>query len=190
MKRTGYIIPHYPFFSGSEKMGRVHGRGPIEVYDPGTTVKPRVYDNDRRYALLVVDMLNDFVYGKIKAERAGSAHDAGIPVLYPNDSHTKKDFELYRWGEHAMRGTKGAAVIKELRPRKRDVQIPKTTYSSFFSTRLEKELKRTYDGKGANTLIMAGLHTDCCVLHTTAPAFFLGYETMISADAAKAFTAF
>src|SRR2546425_9605438 len=164
-------------------MGRVHGKGPLEVYDPGMTVKPRVYDKDRRYALLVVDMLNDFVYGKIKAERAGpmvpavgnligSAHDAGIPVLYPNDSHTKKDFELYRWGEHAMRGTKGAAVIKELRPRKRDVQIPKTTYSSFFSTRLEKELKRTYDGKGANTLIMAGPPTHGCCFETTAPRSF------------------
>jgi len=180
-------------------MGRVHGKGPIEVYDPGMSVKPRVYDKDRRYALLVVDMLNDFVYGKIKAERAGpmvpivgsligSAHDAGIPVLYPNDSHTKKDFELYRWGEHAMRGSKGAAVIKELRPRKRDVQIPKTTYSSFFSTKLEKELKRTYDGQGANTLILTGLHTDCCVRHTTADGFFRGYETIIAEDAVNSFT--
>src|SRR3989475_9389683 len=180
-------------------MGRVHGKGPLEVYDPRMTVKPRVYDKDRRYALLVVDMLNDFVYGKIKAERAGqmvptvgeligSAHDAGIPVLYPNDSHTKKDFELYRWGEHAMRGSKGAAVIKELRPRKRDVQIPKTTYSSFFSTRLEKELKRTYDGKGANTLIMAGLHTHCFVRHTTTDAFFPPYEKYIAQEAQDTFS--
>src|SRR5207302_5956188 len=111
----------------------------------------------------------------------------GIPVLYPNDSHTKKDFELYRWGEHAMRGTKGAAVIKELRPRKRDIQIPKTTYSSFFSTRLEKELKRTYDGKGANTLIMAGLHTHRWVRHTTAHALFRRSEEVVPHDAVNSF---
>jgi nicotinamidase-related amidase len=87
-----------------------------------------------------------------------------------------------------MRGTKGARVIGELRPRKKDVQIPKTTYSSFFNTRLERELKRTYDGKGPNTLIISGLHTDCCVRHTTADAFFRGYETIIAEDAVNSFT--
>ncbi len=33
-------------------------------------VAPHVHDKDRRYAVLVVDMLNDFVYGKIKCDRA------------------------------------------------------------------------------------------------------------------------
>ncbi len=183
-------------------MARIHGHGPIEqvnVYDMATAVAPHVYDKDRRYAVLVVDMLNDFVFGKIKTDRAlpiiprsgeiiDSAHTAGIPVLYANDSHTRKDFEIYRWGEHAMRGTRGARVISELRPRKKDTQIPKTTYSSFFNTRLERELKRTHDGKGANTLIISGLHTDCCVRHTTADAFFRGYETIIAEDAVNSFT--
>ncbi len=164
-----------------------------------TAIAPHVYDKNRRYAVLVVDMLNDFVFGKIKTDRAlpiiprsgeiiDSAHTASIPVLYANDSHTRKDFEIYRWGEHAMRGTKGARVISELRPRKKDTQIPKTTYSSFFNTRLERELKRTHDGKGANTLIISGLHTDCCVRHTTADAFFKGYETIIAEDAVNSFT--
>jgi len=149
--------------------------------------------------VLVVDMLNDFVYGKIKCDRAvpmiprtgdlaDKARSSGVPVLYPNDSHTRKDFEIYRWGKHAMRGSKGARVITELRPRKKDLQIPKTTYSSFFNTRLERELKRAYDGKGANTLVLSGLHTDCCVRHTTADAFFRGYETIIAEDAVNSFT--
>src|SRR5256884_8876138 len=140
---------------------------------------PHVYDKDRRYAVLLVDMLYDFVYGKIKTDRdppiipksgalADAARSADIPVFYPNDSHTRRDFEIQRWGEHAMRGTKGARVIVDLRPRKRDVQIPKTTYSSFFNTKLERELKKTHDRKGPNTLIITGLHTDCCVRHTTA----------------------
>ncbi len=183
-------------------MARIHGQGPIEqvnVYDMATAVAPHVYDKDRRYAVLVVDMLNDFVFGKIKTDRAlpiiprsgeiiDSARSAGIPVLYANDSHTRKDFEIERWGEHAMRGTKGARVISELRPRKREQQIPKTTYSSFFNTRLEGELKRTHDGKGANTLIISGLHTDCCVRHTVADAFFRGYETIVAEDAVNSFT--
>ena len=183
-------------------MARTHGKGPVEtisVYDTTASVAPHVYDKDRRYAVLVVDMLNDFVFGKIKCDRAvpmiphsadliDSARGAGVPVLYPNDSHTRKDFEIERWGEHAMRGSKGARVIRDLSPRKRDVQIPKTTYSSFFKTKLDRELKRTHDGKGANTLVMSGLHTDCCVRHTTADAFFRGYETIIAEDAVNSFT--
>ncbi len=149
--------------------------------------------------MLVVDMLNDFVFGKIKTDRAlpiiprigeivDDARSVAIPVLYANDSHIRKDFEIERWGEHAMRGTKGARVISELRPRKRDQQIPKTTYSSFFNTRLERELKRTHDGKGANTLVISGLHTDCCVRHTVADGFFRGYETIVAEDAVNSFT--
>src|SRR3972149_5786575 len=142
-------------------MARVHGKGPAEValYDPAASVAPHVYNKDRRYAVVVVDMMNDFVYGKIKCDRAvpmiprpGELIDrANIPnmlVLYAKDSHPRRDFEIYRWGEHAMRGSKGARVIKELRPRKKDVQIPKTTYSSFFNTRLERELKSAHDRKG------------------------------------------
>lgn len=183
-------------------MARTHGHGPIEqlnLYDTKMAVAPHVYDKDRRYAVLIVDMLYDFVYGKIKCERAipmiprsgeliDSARSAGIQVLYPNDSHTRKDFEIERWGEHAMRGSKGAKVISHLRPRKKDIQVPKTTYSSFYNTRLERELKRSHDGKGANTLIISGLHTDCCVRHTTADGFFKGYETIIAQDAVNSFT--
>ncbi len=183
-------------------MARTHGHGPVEqvnVYDNTMAVAPHVYDNNRQYALLIVDMLNDFIYGKIKCDRAvpmiprtaeliDSARSSGIPVLYPNDSHTRKDFEIERWGEHAMRGTKGARVIGQLRPRKKDVEIPKTTYSSFHNTKLERELKGSHDGKGANTLIISGLHTDCCVRHTTADAFFRGYETIIAQDAVNSFT--
>ncbi len=183
-------------------MARVHGQGfaeKVTVYDPGMSVAPHVYDKDRRYAVVVVDMLHDFVYGKIKCDRAvpmiprtgelaDRARGAGIPVLYANDSHTRRDFEIYRWGEHAMRGSKGARVISELRPRKKDVEIPKTTYSSFFNTRLERELKKTHDGKGANTLILSGLHTDCCVRHTCADAFFRGYESIVAGDAVNSFT--
>ena len=169
------------------------------VYDPSSSVKPHVYDNDRRYALLVVDMLYDFVYGKIKCVRSvpmipstaqllDAAHKAGVPVFYVNDSHVRKDFEMSRWGEHAMRGSRGARVIGELRPRKRDLQVPKQTYSSFFGTRLDKELKRTHDGKGSNTLVLTGLHADCCVRHTCADGFFRGYETLVAEDAVESFT--
>src|SRR5207245_11519530 len=100
------------------------------------SVAPHVYDKDRRYAVLVVDMLYDFVYGKIKTDRAlpiipksghlaDAARSADIPVFYPNDSHTRRDFESQRWREHAIRGTKVSTVIGALRPRKQDIEIHK-----------------------------------------------------------------
>ena len=48
--------------------------------------------------------------------------------------------------------------------------------------------KRSHDGKGANTLVLSGLHTDCCVRHTCADAFFRGYETVVAEDAVNSFT--
>src|SRR5438128_11630995 len=88
-------------------LAKLHGHGPAEqisVYSLETAVAPHVYNNDRRYADLVVDILHDFVYGKIKCDRAvpmirrsveliDSGRSAGVAVLYSNDSHTRKDFE-------------------------------------------------------------------------------------------------
>src|SRR3989442_12139419 len=120
-------------------LSRIHGQGSTEnltLYDPGMSVAPHVYNNDRRYAVLVVDMLYDFVYGRIKTDRAlpiipksgeltDAARSADIPVSYPSDPHTHRDFEIHRCVEHARGGTKGAKVISALRPRKKDVKIPK-----------------------------------------------------------------
>jgi len=47
-----------PFLEGD--LSRIHGQGSTEkliLYDPGMSIAPHVYDKDRRYAVLVVDML-------------------------------------------------------------------------------------------------------------------------------------
>ena len=76
-------------------------------------------------AILVVDMLNDFVTGALKCDRGlaivpktaellDSARKNGIPVIFSNDAHLKGiDHELKLWGDHAIAGTKGAEVIPE-----------------------------------------------------------------------------
>ena len=64
-------------------------------------------------AVIVIDMLKDFVHGKLKCERAlriipnlrkliESARSFGIPVIYVGDAHLPEDFELKLWGEHAL----------------------------------------------------------------------------------------
>ena len=144
-------------------------------------------------AILVVDMLNDFVTGKLKCDRAqriipnlrkltATARKVDVPVIYCNDSHLKSDFELNVWGEHAMRGTKGAEVIPELDPEKEDYQVPKRTYSCFFETELDTIL-RAHDAK---EIVKTGLHTNICDRHTTADAFFRGYIPIIPDDGVDA----
>ena len=77
-------------------------------------------------ALVVVDMLNDFVDGALanpprtadrRADRA-SAHPCSQRRLGRRLLQRRpppEDPELTVWGEHAMAGTPGAQVIAELR---------------------------------------------------------------------------
>jgi len=146
-------------------------------------------------------MLNDFVTGELGNERAVSivpnvkrlveaARGRGVPVIYSNDAHLAVDEEVVqRWGKHAMKGTKGAEVIPELRPTAGDYVVEKRTYSGFFETGLDTLLRSLYGGEGANTVVLAGLHTHMCVRHTAADAFFRGYKITVARDGVEAFTA-
>lgn len=190
-----------PSSHGHGKEGRVMAEleAATSVYPPSSFKPPSVYKGERRYALLVVDMLEDFIYGVLKCDRMvpkvptvaallDASRSSGIPVVYCNDSHKPSDFELNRWEAHAMRGTKGAQVIPEVAPKGSDYVVPKSTYNSFHATELDDVLRSLYAGKGANTLVIAGVTTDCCVRHTAADAFFRRYEVEVVEDGVEAFS--
>ena len=152
-----------------------------------------------RYTILVTDMLNDFIYGRLKSVRARKiipkikyllefARRKNIPVFYCNDEHLLSDPEIRVWGPHAMKGTKGADVIQDIKPTKNDLMIPKRGYSAFDKSRLQKALKSTYNGNGPTTIIMTGIHTHICINHSTYDAFRMGYDTIIAEDGVNAFT--
>lgn len=145
-------------------------------------------------AVLVIDMLNDFVRGKLRCERADhiipnlqkllvEARNKGVHVVYSSDAHLKEDSELRVWGEHAMKGTKGAEVIPELRPEPTDYLFEKRTYSAFFETGLDQLLRSL----GVTKLYITGLHTNICDRHTSADAFFRGYSLVVVQDCVEAF---
>jgi nicotinamidase-related amidase len=155
--------------------------------------------SDERIAILVNDMLNDFIKGALKSDRASKiipsikdliyvARTKGIPVFYCNDEHLKNDPELKIWGIHSMKGTEGSKVIPELKPKPHDRIVPKRFYGSFDSTNLDTLLKESYNGKGITTLIITGIHTHICVKHTSYGAFIRGYNIIIPEDAVNAFT--
>jgi nicotinamidase-related amidase len=154
--------------------------------------------NDK--VVILVDMLNDFVTGDLKCERAKhiipnlkklveAARKHGVIIIYSNDAHYPQDVEVVeKWGKHAIKGTKGAEVIPELKPTAKDYIVEKRTYSGFYETGLEPLLRSLYKGEGAKTVILGGLHTNICVRHTAADAFFRGYKIIIAKDGVEAFT--
>ncbi|MEA1904910.1 MAG: isochorismatase family cysteine hydrolase [Candidatus Hadarchaeota archaeon] len=145
-------------------------------------------------AVLVIDMINDFVTGKLGSERArkivpdvkklvGSARSKGLPVIYVCDSHIPGvDAELSLWGDHAIAGTKGAEIVPELEPRDGGYVLRKRRYSAFFATDLDI-LLRELDIK---RLVLSGLVTDICIQHTAADAFFRGYKVVVLEDCVDA----
>jgi nicotinamidase-related amidase len=151
-------------------------------------------------AVIIIDMLNDFVTGDLKCERAEciipnlkrlveTARKRKIPVIYSNDAHYPHDVEVVqKWGKHAIKGTKGAEVIPALMPTVKDYIVEKRTYSSFYETGLDSLLRSLYRSEGVKTVILGGLHTNICVRHTAAGAFFRGYKIIIVKDGVEAFT--
>lgn len=146
-------------------------------------------------AVLVIDMLNDFVKGELKCERAEkiipnikrlveAARSHGVPVIYSNDAHLPVDHEFGVWGPHAVKGSKGAEVIPELAPTESDFIVEKRTYSGFFETGLDLLLRDLH----VDTVIITGLHTNICDRHTAADAFFRGYKVIVASDGVEAST--
>ncbi len=144
-------------------------------------------------ALLIIDMLNDFVRPGAPLEvpdarmmipvlrrEIDRARTAGMPILYLCDNHVRNDKEFTRfgWPEHAVQGTRGAEVVAELKPAPSDITILKDSYSAFFGTRLDEVLKKLH----VDSLRITGCVTNICVLFTTADAVQRGYTITIVED--------
>jgi nicotinamidase-related amidase len=151
-------------------------------------------------AIILIDVQNEFFTGPLKTKSAQNivgplqrlvvaAHKSDIPILYSIDAHYPQDVEVTRkWGTHAIKGTHAAEVIPELEPdKKTDYIVEKRTYSGFYETGLDPLLRSLYSGDGVKTVILGGLHTNLCVRHTSADAFFRGYRIVIAEDGVEAF---
>jgi nicotinamidase-related amidase len=149
-------------------------------------------------AVLVLDMLADFTSGKLAnpaAEQiikpitalaqAARERDDWL-VIYGNDAHRPGDFELAVFGEHAMAGTPGAAVVEGLAPQPGDLIVPKRYYSAFTQT----DLDATCRVHGISQLVITGQHTDCCCRHTSYDAFLRGIELTAVSDATAVYQPF
>lgn len=151
-----------------------------------------VFTFDADGALLVIDMLNDFIHEKGSlvvpgasriipriAELAGEARKQGIPVIYVADRHRPDDREFQYWPPHAVAGTWGGEVVEELAPTENDYLIPKRRYSAFFGTDLDNYLREMEVRK----LYLTGVLTNICVYATALDAAMRNYRVAVFRDA-------
>lgn len=147
-------------------------------------------------ALIIVDMLEDFVDGALANPRARRiveplgrllthAREQGWIVVFSNDAHQPGDPELKVWGEHAMAGDPGAQVIEALEPHpgERELVSPKRAYGAFDGTGLDEQLR----GLGVDEVVITGQHTNICVRHSCYGALVRGYDITVPRDAVCAF---
>ena len=98
-------------------------------------------------------------------------------VIYICDNHTPDDLEFKMFPPHCIAGTPETEIIPELSGYIGEI-IPKRRYSGFFDTPLEGRLKELRPDK----LIICGVLTNICVLHTAADARNRDYEVVVPVD--------
>lgn len=148
-----------------------------------------------REAVIVVDMIIEFVYGRFGNQNAQSiipaihkllaaARETGRSVVFVEDHHLPNDPELRVHGPHAMKGTPEAEPIAEIQPLPDEQRIEKRSYSGFRNTNLDLVLRSL----GVETVVIIGVTTGGCVLHTAYEAFALGYDVIVPENCVSART--
>ncbi len=145
---------------------------------------------------MVIDMLRGFLeesYPLYCGDRARSIitniqkllqeeTDRGAKVFYLCDSHAPDDPEFKLFPPHCIEGSPQAELIPELSQYPGEV-IPKKRFSGFYDTALEERLKEVKP----DTLLICGVCTDICVLHTAADARNRGYEVEVPVNCVASF---
>jgi len=156
-----------------------------------------------RYALIVVDLQNDFCPGGALPVKGGdkvvpglnSLVDAftasGLPVFFTRDWHPPNHISFRErggpWPRHCVRNTWGAAFHPELRiPREASIVSKgldpnKEAYSGFQGTNLSATLKKM----GVTELFVGGLTTDYCVKNTVGDALKEGFLVNVLTDCVR-----
>lgn len=166
-----------------------------------------------RTALVLVDMQVDFASPEglsgqwgldlstvpaalAAAERlADAARAAGVPLVFVG-LFTTPEADSDAWDERMRRlgndpeagpglcrvGTPGVDFVGP-KPRPGELVFRKTRYSPFWDTDIDAQL----NALEVDTLVIAGLTTECCVADTAKDAFNRDYHVFVAADACAAY---
>jgi len=148
-------------------------------------------------ALIIVDMLNDFIDPQgvlycgetvpailpVIREQLDRARQNGDLVVYLQDSHAADDREFEKFTHHCIAGSWGSRIVPELAPLDGETVIPKQRYSGFFGTDLEAVLA----GSGVRSVTVVGVCTSICVMDTIGGLANRDYKTVVPAAAVADF---
>lgn len=156
-------------------------------------------------ALIVIDYTYDFVAddGKLTCGKPGQAIENNIStlieqfiqqndvVVFANDLHVENDPyhpESKLFPPHNIAGTKGRELygsVKDLYVTYKDcvISFDKTRYSAFAGTNLDILLRE----RGVEEVVLVGVCTDICILHTAVDSYNLGYKIKIPEYAVASF---
>lgn len=127
-------------------------------------------------ALIIVDMLNDFIDEKgalycgeaareivafIRQRLAAYRKNKDL-VVYLQDSHDRNDKEFEKFPQHCVSGTWGSQIIQALAPMPGEKVVSKKRFSGFYGTELETILTQADIG----AVEVVGVCTSICVMDT------------------------
>jgi len=150
-----------------------------------------------RQALLVIDMLRDFIdpagslycgeaaRGIIPVVRNLLAHHrrAGSLIVFPMDAHAPDDREFEMFAPHCVAGTPGAEFIPEIEVLPDEHRLPKTRFSTFFKTDLERILTEAE----VDEVHVCGVCTSICVMDTVSDLRNRDYPVVVHEKAVADF---
>jgi nicotinamidase-related amidase len=150
-----------------------------------------------RQALLVVDMLHDFMHPegalfcgpeslaiipRIKALIEEKRRAASL-IIFVQDSHPPDDKEFRRFPPHCLAGQPGSAIIPDLALKPGDIIVPKRRFSAFFETGLDEILSAA----GVEEVHLCGVCTSICVMDTCSDLRNRDYEVKVHCQAVADF---
>lgn len=145
----------------------------------------------KNVAILVIDLNIDHVKRDIpfEADRLRAkipaisnflekAKNHGMHLVYVTDAHRPNDWEFTVLKPHAIDGTKGAEIIKEVAPNSDDYVVKKRRFSGFFGTDLDLYLREIV----VDTVALIGGPTHVSVRYTAVDAYQLRYKPYVITD--------
>lgn len=158
----------------------------------------------KKYALLIIDMQNDFVLTERTAVKGAEAtipaiqhavqicHEKQIPVFhivraYAENGSNAEIFrrEFFQKGQgFCIAGTKGAEIVEGLKPAKEDYVFVKPRFSAFFGTNLKECLQE----KQITHVLVAGTQYPNCIRATAADALSHDFYVTVLTDCCSAQT--
>lgn len=139
--------------------------------------------------LLIIDVLKDFMEegGSLSCgeearkiiphikERIAEYRRKAHRIVYVCDAHEKEDKEFKMYSPHAVKGSEGAEIIDELKPRENDIVVEKTTVRPFYGNDLEEVI----DKLSPEEVEVAGVCTSICVMEAVAALSVRGYNAVV-----------